>query len=125
MPANTIYVGRPTKWGNPFKVISKRHGYQRTQSAAHFEDWLYRAGTVEVDGVYGSGAGYRMSVIDELAGKNLACWCPLDQPCHADALLSLANGMKAVPEASEDTTNRDKDKKTSLNTEESGQTSGN
>lgn len=27
----------------------------------------------------------------ELAGKNLACWCPLDQPCHADVLLELAN----------------------------------
>ena len=28
----------------------------------------------------------------ELAGKDLACWCPLDQPCHADVLLELANG---------------------------------
>lgn len=28
---------------------------------------------------------------DELRGKNLACWCPLDQPCHADVLLELAN----------------------------------
>ena len=27
----------------------------------------------------------------ELAGKNLACWCPLDQPCHADVLLEIAN----------------------------------
>jgi hypothetical protein len=26
-----------------------------------------------------------------LRGKNLACWCPLDQPCHADVLLDLAN----------------------------------
>jgi hypothetical protein len=26
-----------------------------------------------------------------LRGKNLACWCPLDQPCHADVLLNLAN----------------------------------
>lgn len=29
--------------------------------------------------------------IAELRGKNLACWCPLDQPCHADVLLELAN----------------------------------
>jgi hypothetical protein len=28
---------------------------------------------------------------EELAGKNLACWCALDQPCHADVLLELAN----------------------------------
>ena len=27
-----------------------------------------------------------------LRGRDLACWCPLDQPCHADVLLSLANG---------------------------------
>jgi hypothetical protein len=28
----------------------------------------------------------------ELAGRDLACWCPLDQPCHADVLLEIANG---------------------------------
>jgi hypothetical protein len=27
----------------------------------------------------------------ELRGKNLACWCKPDQPCHADVLLELAN----------------------------------
>lgn len=27
----------------------------------------------------------------ELVGRDLACWCPLDQPCHADVLLELAN----------------------------------
>jgi hypothetical protein len=27
----------------------------------------------------------------QLGGKNLACWCPIDQPCHADVLLELAN----------------------------------
>ncbi|WP_019732123.1 DUF4326 domain-containing protein [Mycobacterium avium] len=30
-------------------------------------------------------------VVDELAGHDLACWCPPDQPCHADVLLELAN----------------------------------
>ena len=28
----------------------------------------------------------------ELRGKDLCCWCPLDQPCHADVLLEIANG---------------------------------
>jgi len=32
------------------------------------------------------------SIREELAGKDLACWCPLDKPCHADVLLELANG---------------------------------
>ncbi len=27
----------------------------------------------------------------ELAGRDLACWCPLDGPCHADVLLEVAN----------------------------------
>lgn len=29
--------------------------------------------------------------VEELRGKDLACWCPLDQPCHAEVLLELAN----------------------------------
>ena len=33
-----------------------------------------------------------LSRIQELRGKNLVCWCRLDQPCHADILLKLANG---------------------------------
>ena len=35
--------------------------------------------------------GYLEMVREELAGKDLACWCPLDQPCHADVLLEIAN----------------------------------
>jgi len=34
-------------------------------------------------------------IVATLSGKNLACWCPLDQPCHADVLLNLANGRAA------------------------------
>lgn len=30
-------------------------------------------------------------VVQALRGKDLACWCRLDQPCHADVLLELAN----------------------------------
>lgn len=37
-------------------------------------------------------AAFRAAVRAELAGKDLMCWCPLDQPCHADVLLELANG---------------------------------
>lgn len=83
MPENTVYVGRPSKWGNPFKT------------ADEFQDWLYRAGTIQKDGVYGAGAGYRLAVMTELPGKNLACWCSLDRRCHADVLFELANGRKS------------------------------
>lgn len=33
---------------------------------------------------------------NELAGFDLACWCPLDQPCHADVLLEIANRGEAA-----------------------------
>lgn len=31
------------------------------------------------------------TLLEPLRGKHLACWCPLDQPCHADVLLEFAN----------------------------------
>ena len=34
---------------------------------------------------------FRELVKHHLRGKNLACWCPFDQPCHADVLLKIAN----------------------------------
>lgn len=36
-------------------------------------------------------------LLDGLRGKNLACWCDLDQPCHADVLIELANIAAAHP----------------------------
>ena len=50
--------------------------------AARFATLLYR----------GNWAPLHVEAIRaELRGKNLACFCPLDQPCHADVLLELAN----------------------------------
>jgi len=78
MPENTVYVGRPTKWGNPFSV--GRYG---------------RRGAVEMYRKYighpNSPLGFEPDDIRELRGKNLACWCPLGKPCHADVLIELAN----------------------------------
>lgn len=75
MPPNAVYVGRPTKWGNPFPV-----GTIDLQESLR----LYR------QHVHHHRSKGRLD-IDELRGKDLACWCPLDQPCHADVLLDLAN----------------------------------
>ena len=75
MPANTIYVGRPTKWGNNFVVgkngtaLAAVHHYRKHMAAAAVKALAQR----------------------ELRGKNLACFCRLDQPCHADVLLEIAN----------------------------------
>ena len=74
-----VYVGRPTKWGN-------RHRTKPRSSDAAVE--LYRA-----DLIAGRLDVTIEDVRRELRGKDLACWCPLDQPCHADVLLELANGV--------------------------------
>jgi hypothetical protein len=44
-----------------------------------YTQWLFKCGNHPLD------------LIGELRGKNLACWCKLDQPCHADVLLRMAN----------------------------------
>ena len=80
MPENTVKVDRTTKWGNPFRDYPTRQA-----QVARFRASL--DGTASAD----SYCGRILANIEELRGKNLACWCPLDQPCHADVLLELAN----------------------------------
>ena len=72
MPPNAVYVGRPTKWGNPYVMTSM---VDREHVISLYEGWLKRK--LQEDPHF----------LDELKGKDLACWCGLDQPCHADVLL--------------------------------------
>jgi len=80
---SVIYVGRGTKWGNHARVgfYDTHAGYIENNADAvkAFELFMQRNPEL-VD-----------YAIIELAGKNLACWCRLDQCCHADVLLDLAN----------------------------------
>jgi hypothetical protein len=80
MPPNTVYVGRGTKWGPPWVP---GHFWWATDPAGTSVE-VYRATIIR-----------RMlqdpNLLVPLRGKNLACWCPLDHPCHADVLLELAN----------------------------------
>jgi hypothetical protein len=78
MPEGVVYVGRPTKWGNPYKVGEFDSGIGRVMS---LQDCLR---------LYEIDSNSRTDLL-ELRGKDLACWCPLGQPCHADVLLRLAN----------------------------------
>lgn len=91
MPENTICVDRTTKWGNPFVVSATM---TRVEAVRLFRAML--GGYVCVSAVIKPGVqeAYqdRLSQIGELRGNNLACWCRLDQECHADILLELANG---------------------------------
>lgn len=92
MPAGAVYVGRPSKWGNPFHVIDVLDYYCGNEREAR-EDCVrsYREALLRDDRFYID----LHSAVDakrQLRGKDLACWCPLDQPCHADVLLEIANG---------------------------------
>lgn len=100
MPPNTVYVGRPTLYGNPFQV-------------GHYVKLNWRGFAYLIGYVKPKGHGFkRMNTVEDcvntyreymnesapkcrdaamLRGKDLACWCPLDQPCHADVLLEIAN----------------------------------
>lgn len=75
MPAGAVYVGRPTRWGNPFvaRASSRAETVTKYRSWAAAQPELVAAARVE------------------LAGRDLVCWCPLGEPCHADVLLELAN----------------------------------
>lgn len=91
MPANTVYVGRGSRWGNRF-VVGK-DGSAEECIAKHAEDLL----SYSHRGPHNGMGDFLLSqaILDELErdlrGKNLACWCALDQPCHADLLLRWAN----------------------------------
>jgi hypothetical protein len=78
-PANTVVVSRPTKWGNPFPIDPRT---SREICVEKFNHWL----RLDPKGIALAAAARH-----ELRGQNLACWCPLDQPCHADVLLAVAN----------------------------------
>ena len=69
LPENTVCVTRPGKYGNPCRV-----------------------GMFKEYGAADAKRDYRLNDIrKDLRGRDLACWCALDQPCHADVLLELAN----------------------------------
>ena len=76
MPEGAVYVGRPTKWGNPWRRHSDETDDQMLVRYLRHVLRLIESGALD---------------ISELRGKDLACWCPLDAPCHADFLLRLAN----------------------------------
>ncbi len=93
MPPNTAYVGRPTKWGNPFTAEQYWDaGYSGSHEVAlgHCVD-AHRALMEGHNHWAHRSTGHPKPDVSELRGKNLACWCALDKPCHADVLLEVAN----------------------------------
>jgi len=92
-PPDTVYVGRPTQWGNPFKPGEKHPDHGRPMSREEAVA-LYRAALTRPKSALNSRLDSRCTVgavKSELRAKNLACWCSLDGACHADVLLEIAN----------------------------------
>lgn len=109
MQEDTVYVGRGTKWGNPYRPAQARDGtwvavdendveypgygpcgegtFPTREAALNDCVRLFAQNEVE----YELGRFTRAQARSELAGKDLACWCPESQPCHADVLLEIAN----------------------------------
>lgn len=123
MPDGAVYVGRPTKWGNPFRIgdryASRTHFHNRPQPFHEgmrlpgvyehpIDPWGWPAWTEEVQTIMDAETATRLfreyityendglystaSILYQLRNRDLACWCPLDEPCHADVLLEFANG---------------------------------
>ena len=84
MPEGAVYVGRPTKWGNPFQ-LSKAEGAVPAIAVDSYKEWLQEQ--IRWDNLF----------VRALSGRDLACWCPLVDAngekvlCHADVLLEIAN----------------------------------
>jgi hypothetical protein len=109
MPENTVVVSRPSRWGNPFPVdhegtqmhclsidLDGRDRRDRATAAVDlFKRWISNGKVNELIACFlptNFGLPPAERIIQrELRGKNLACWCPLDGPCHADVLLEIAN----------------------------------
>lgn len=106
MPEWAIYVGSPTKWGNPFWHAQRFCGVETAlrlyagAASGVFDPSKFKD---MPDGPFHIAArdfeeftktfrdGFAYEVKRELRGKDLACWCSLSNACHADILLKIAN----------------------------------
>ena len=102
MPEGAIYVGRGSRWGNPYKIGAElesvpffdadyptRHFRTREEAVQCFRELL--------TGPHFDETILRERWINPLRGHDLCCWCPLvdkdghSVPCHADALIEIVN----------------------------------
>lgn len=118
MPPNTVKVSRPSIWGNPYIVGQRGQLVFEPMTDAELLAFDFKPKKIVIDGHVGTATRvppnrvipferpltiedvlllYHKHVLEKrldlapLRGKNLACWCKLSEPCHADILLDLAN----------------------------------
>lgn len=83
LPENSVYIGRPSKWGNPFKA--GKDG-TRSEVIAMYEQYIMQTPSL-------------LNALHELEGKDLVCWCK-PKACHGDVLLRMVkkNGYEDILE---------------------------
>lgn len=102
LPKTAKYVGRPTKWGNPFKLSVDGYILYHKTGKLVGSAWCYWSisggfETKDVVELYGQWLNGKLQKdypflptppsLEELKGMDLACFCPLDSPCHVDVIL--------------------------------------
>lgn len=112
-PPGCVVVARPTVFGNPFIAAAAREvGYgeynldgsraTEEESDRRLGEWcvrLYRlmlsptkpSDATDLQPRHKAQRDKILARLPGLRGRDLACWCPLGSPCHADVLLDLAN----------------------------------
>lgn len=91
MPADTLKVDRTTKWGNPFMPGRLIHLHGPKQGQAMDQADAVKAFRNLMTTNLRTEPAKTRELLDQLRGKNLACWCKPGTPCHADVLLEFAN----------------------------------
>ncbi|MGI5222202.1 DUF4326 domain-containing protein [Nocardia sp. CA-290969] len=94
LPDGAVVVARPSKWGNPYVLAGADRVRDQWGNFHYVAPGESRGLAVRLfrDDLAEGRLGYYLDdVVTELAGRDLGCWCPLGEPCHADVLLQIAN----------------------------------
>ena len=93
MPANTVYIGRPTKYANPHKLADFLHIFDKKDEVELdvAKAWVMRGFGEHLTWMQDFEPEKYKTILSELRGKNVCCWCGLGDECEGDVWLELAN----------------------------------
>jgi hypothetical protein len=103
MPEGAVYVGRPTRWGNP--LPGRLRDLTVEQLVRGYRDLVVlRRATIETPDyivtLRATDCDIPIPTVEEvraaLAGRDLVCWCKPGVPCHGNVLLQIANSSPAL-----------------------------
>lgn len=109
-PVDAVVVARPSRWGNPCRWVPQPTLDLETMTRSPADPTEARRLSVigfvamltDPDARAINNYPSDEEIRRELASRDLACWCPLPDPCHADVLLAIANGTVDTAEGNTD-----------------------